>query len=432
MDPFLFSLDNYKWTILHQWLGYIVFYSAYCLGGIDLIIVTKTLVVVTAIGLPLLSTRRPIEKLIGGLSVLLAIYAIAFRLMERTSIFSDFIIVILLLILIREQEKPSKVKFFIPLLFLAWVNLHPAFPIGWGLCCLFLMVNWKHRKLKSYWQFLFLTGASVFICFINPKGLDGVLYPFRFASEEGKVFRQYYFEWLPTLSPIYRYQTHTYFLVALSVLNLLLLGLARKSKNNFEILASVFFIFYGFYAIRFVTTLGFALVILNISLSRKLPDFKWAQKLSYAVAIICLALGLKNIIFGYETISGPRHFGLGLDPNVVPVKAAEIILSKPQIGNVYNSHMFGSYLAWAWLEQRKIFYHGFVTDTNLFLNEYAGFSSSPESFQRQILKYNIGAFLLDRFQGNERLLNILVQDPHWALAYKDESSLIFLPLERKD
>ena len=432
LDPFLYSLNNYAWTILHQWLGYVIFYTVYFLGGIDLVIILKALFVTLAMCLPLFKVDRPVERFIGVLSVFLAIYGIAFRLMERTSLFSDFFIAALLLLLMQESQKPSRLKFCLPFLFLAWVNIHPAFPIGWGLCFLFLIVNWKQRQTKHYQQFLALTLASVLIGLVNPKGLDGVLYPFRFANEEGKVFRQYYFEWLPTLSSIYRFQTHTYFLVALSSLNLILLWFARKAKNYFETIASLFFIFYGFYAIRFVTTMGFSLIILNISLSQKVPELRWSKQLGHLLGAFCLILGLKNIFFGYQTISGPRKFGLGFDPNVIPVKAAEIIFRRPQIGNVFNSHMFGSYLAWAWLEQRKIFYHGFVTDTNLFLNEYAAFSSTPEIFHKQIVKYKIQAFLLDRFQGNERLLQNLVQDPGWALAYQDESSLIFLPLAGKD
>lgn len=432
LDPFLYTLNNYDWTILHQWLGYLIFYALYDLGGFNLIIIAKTLLVTISLFLPVLLTRRRTEKMIWVGSVFLAIYATSFRLMERTSLFSDFFIIVLLLILLREMEKPSWLKWSVPFLFLAWVNIHPVYPLGWGLCFLYLAAHFQKRKSASYQQFAVITVLSVLITLINPRGLDGVLYPFQFASHEGKVFRQYYFEWMPTLSPIYRYQAHTYFLMGLTVLNLSLLWICRKSKLYFETAASLFFVVYGFYAVRFVPTLCFTLVLLNVSMSRKLPDMKWARPISWISGLVLICLGIKNMALGYETISGPRQFGLGFDANVVPEKAAELILKTPQIGNVFNSHMFGSYLAWAWLEQRKIFYHGFVTDTNLFLKEYASFSADPKTFQQQVLKYNIGAFLLDRFQGNERLLQILVNDPDWALAYKDASSLIFLPIKRND
>lgn len=432
IDPFLFSLTEYLWTIMHQWLGYLIYYGLYQQGGFDLIIIFKTTLVLVAFALPIWLIQRPMQKLVWAGSVALAILAMAFRLMERTSLFSDLFIVLLLFIFISEHQRPSRLKYLLPLIFLAWVNLHPVFPIGWGLCLLFLLTHSHQWKTLAFQKMAGLTFLSIVVCWFNPKGIHGLLYPFHFAANEGKVFRDYYFEWMPTLSPLFRFQPHTYFLCALVGINLFLLWSCRRGKLYFETLASIFFIIYGFYAIRFVPTLGFALVILNTSLSKKLTQGQWSLKINHVLAAGLIALALKNIFFGYVTISGPRTFGLGLDKNVIPVEAAESILKTPQIGNVFNSHMYGSYLAWAWLEQRKIFYHGFVTDTNLFLNEYAAFSASPEKFRSEVQKYQIGAFLLDRFQGNERLIQILVQDPGWALAFKDDSSLIFLPLQRND
>ncbi|MBC7420010.1 MAG: hypothetical protein H7328_04715 [Bdellovibrio sp.] len=426
-DLFLYTLNDYSWTIMHQWLGYLSFYGLYELGGYNLIIIAKTSLIGFFLTFYVLTKKSSQFSLfIWGTSVALAMYAMSFRLMERTSLFSDFLIVSVLYILVKENEKPSRIKYILPILFLFWVNLHPAFPIGWALCFLFLLCNFKKIRNADYTRFAAVTAASILVCLLNPKGLDGLLYPFQFATNEGAVFRQYYFEWMPTLNSMFLYQPQTLFLGLLILFNLFLIFKTRKTKPRFEFLASLFFIAYGLYAIRFVPTLCFALVFLNFSLSLRLADLKIAKKFNYALAFIALVLAVKNISVGYDVISGHRDFGLGLDSTVVPQKAANILLKNPQIGNVFNSHMFGSYLAWTWRSERKIFYHGFVTDTNLFLNEYAAFSLGTERFNRQVEKYKIEAFLLDRFRGNEPLINTLVSHPHWQLAYKDESSLIFL------
>lgn len=412
---------------MHQWLGYLVYYGLYIAGGFNLIILTKTALISFFLLLPILSRRlSQVSLFYWGASVFLAMSAMSFRLMERTSLFSDFLILAVLWILLTENKKPGKLKYLLPVLFLFWVNLHPVFPIGWALCGLFLVCRMRRFREKEYQRFAIITFFSVIICLINPQGLTGLLYPLQFATNEGVVFRKYYFEWMPTLGSLFINQAQTVFLGLLIALNVFLIFRTRRSKPVFEALASVFFIAYGLYAIRFVPTLCFTLTYLNFSLAKRLPEIHFVKKMNYAMAALALLLGVKNIAYGYNVISGHREFGLGLDPAVVPAKAAEIILNNKQIGNVFNSHMFGSYLAWAWGGQRKIFYHGFVTDTNLFLNEYVAFSENADRFNQQVEKYHIDAFLLDRFRGNEALLNILVAHPHWQLAYKDEGTLIFI------
>ncbi len=412
---------------MHQWLGYLSFYGLYLLGGFDLIIIAKVSLISFFLTFPIFTKNVSKTSLfIWASSVALAMYAMSFRLMERTSLFSDFLIVLVLYILHRENEKPTKLKYLLPVMFLFWVNLHPAFPIGWALCGLFLICNIRKIREVSYQKFALVTLLCVLVCLLNPKGLSGLLYPFQFATNEGVVFRKYYFEWLPTLNSLFLYQAQTLFLLLLILLNLFMLFKVRRSRPVFEMLASFFFIAYGLYAIRFVPTLCFSLVFLNFILSRRLQDLNVMKKFNYALASLFLLLAVKNMVWGYQVISGHRQFGLGVDPAVVPEKSAALLLQNKQIGNVFNSHMFGSYLAWAWGTERKIFYHGFVTDTNLFLNEYAAFSMGTERFNQQVDKYKIEAFLLDRFRGNEALLNTLVSHPGWQLAYKDEGSLIFL------
>ncbi|MGZ3746054.1 MAG: hypothetical protein ACXWQA_00310 [Pseudobdellovibrionaceae bacterium] len=432
-DPFLYSIPHFAWTIFHQWLGYLAFYGLYEWGGYSLIIITKTILITGALCLPWWRARKSSEAtLIWGVSVLIAVLAMSFRLMERTSLFSDFFIVIILTILMAEQARPSRWKYLLPLLFIFWVNLHPGFPIGWFLCGIFLLANFKKWRTSEYQIFLGLSLMSVWVCLLNPQRLEGFLYPFHFMQGEGAVYRKFYFEWMPTFHPLFREHAQTYFILGLILLNIILIFHSRKLKPIFEMTASGFFIIYGLYAIRFVPSFCFALVALNTSLAMRIGSAQLFKQRSIcfagnlAIAALALTLAGKNMIWGYETLSGHRDFGLGLDEHVVPYQAAKILDESGLTANVYNSHLFGSYLAWAWEGRRKILYHGFVTDTDFFLNEFRSFSTDKDHFESQVNKFNIGAFLLDRFQGNESLLSILAQNPHWQLVYKDEGSLIFI------
>lgn len=428
-DPFLYSIPNFAWTIMHQWLGYLVFYGLYVLGDFDLIIILKSFFITAVFCFPLWRLRKSSQATwVWALSVIFAVWAMSFRMMERTSFFSDFFIVAVLNILMAEKIKPSRWKYVLPVIFVFWVNLHPGFPIGWFICGLFLFTNLNQWKSTEYRKLAGLVVLSLLACLINPKGLDGFLYPFNFMQNEGKIYRQFYFEWMPTLHPLYREAAQTYYIVALAVLNVVLLYFARKQKPYFEFLASAFFIFYGFYAIRFVPSYCFAIVTLNASLALKIT---YPKKLSFkylniAMAALALALAIKNIGWGYDTIAGHREFGLGVDSRIVPEKAAKLLDQSGLQANVYNSHLYGSYLAWAWEGHRKILYHGFVTDTRFFMQEFLMFGADRGHFDQQVQKFNIGAFFLDRFKGNDGLINIISTHPDWQLAYQDEGALIFI------
>ena len=428
-DTFLYTLPNYQWTIMHQWLSYFFYYAAYLIGDFNFIILVKTFLIGLIFYVPVRLAKKNQDYVVWSFSSFLAILAMSFRTAERTSLFSDFFIVLVICILISEDIKPSRWKYALPFIFLLWVNMHPGFVVGWAVVFAYLLIHIKKLKSREYRKLLILSFISVPVVLLNPKGLDGLLYPLHFATHEGAVYRQFYFEWMPTLAPIFRYQIHNLYVVVLICLNCFLLFKARKNSPYFEFFLSVLFIFYGFYAIRFLPTMCFALLATNVALSLKLNEnlqFRWTAKL---LVLLLVGLSIKNIFWGYQTISGKRNFGVGLDERVVPFRVAQIIAENPQVGNIYNSHMFGAYLAWAWEGKRKIFYHGTVTDTFFFLNEYATFSQSPEKFNQQVTKHNIRAFLLDRFAGIESLVQILISNKNWKLVYKDEGSLLFLPVQ---
>jgi hypothetical protein len=426
-DPFVYPAIKY-WTILHQWLGYFAFYGTYLLGGYNAIIALKVLLVLGVLTAPLLWAQKNSAALVcWAISVLIAGFAISFRLMERTSLFSDLLVTLVLGILLSELNVPSRKKFFLPLVFLVWVNVHPGFPTGWALCGLALLANIRQWKTKSYRQLFAVTAASVLICLLNPRGLDGLLYPFVFSQNEGAVFRKLYFEWFPTMSPIFFWHSQTVFILGLICLNLFLLLKTSRSKPVFEILASLFMIFYGLYAIRFVTTMAYALVLVNTVLALRLGTWSWIKSARWITIFLAIGLAVKNFGWGYNTISGHRDVGWGLDENVVPVKATALLQKTNFEGNIFNSHMFGGYLAWALGGNHKVFYHGFVTDTDFYLHEYIAFFKGRESFDAQVAKYNIKVFILDRFQGGEPLLRTLTEHPHWRLGFMDEASLMFIP-----
>jgi len=429
-DPFLYSLPDNSWTILHSWLSYFLFYGVYDLGGFDLIIFAKVILLLLCFLLPWFWLKKtPLMTGVWACSVFLALYASLFRFMERSSLLSDLLFLAVLNILLAEVRRPGKWKFLLPFLFLLWVNLHPGFPLGWALLglgagCLFYKADLK-AKGRVFLQWAFLSLLSVAACFLNPRGWEGVLYPFKFMQEQGPVYRQYYYEWYSTLNPLFLQNPQTLFLAALILLNFYLLCRARKTKPLFEFVTSVLLIVYGLSAIRFVPLLCFSLVSINCALAATMASEKLFVKARVLLVVLALVLAGKNCVEGYDTISGHREVGLGFDIHVVPWKAVDFLREHNIQGPFFNSHLFGAYLCWA-LDSRKVFFHGSNTDIDFFLNDYSGFSKGPEDFEKLVSKYHIETFLIDRFAAEEKLISNILNSGQWDLVYKDEGSLIFI------
>ncbi|MBK9323282.1 MAG: hypothetical protein IPM97_10130 [Bdellovibrionaceae bacterium] len=202
-DPFLLA-DTNSWTIMHQWLSYFIFYGLYLLGGYSAIIMAKVGFIISILSFPLFWLRKNWAVVFfWGLSVLVGSLAMSFRLVERTSLFSDVFVTLTLGILIKEVESPKRWKYLLPAIFLLWVNLHPGFPTGWVLCGLALVASAKKWRTKEFWHLAFVSIGSVLVCLVNPRGLQGALYPFVFSQQEGKLFRKLYYEWFPTFDPLF-------------------------------------------------------------------------------------------------------------------------------------------------------------------------------------------------------------------------------------
>ncbi|MBC7540492.1 MAG: hypothetical protein H7281_16830 [Bacteriovorax sp.] len=53
IDPYFYPVTNYPWVIMHQWLGYLIYYGVFKLGGFDLIVIFKSILLLTIFSIPL-------------------------------------------------------------------------------------------------------------------------------------------------------------------------------------------------------------------------------------------------------------------------------------------------------------------------------------------------------------------------------------------
>jgi hypothetical protein len=428
MDPFL--VKELPWHMEHQWLSYFFFYGLYQWGGYTLITVAKVLLFIGTIIIPfVVLPRTSLRWAVGGFSVLLSCLAADFRFFERSEIFTSFFLLIVFLICRQELEKPSRWKWMLPSVFALWVNLHPGFYLGWAILGAALLVSAWQKPRQQTLPFAISGILSIAACWLNPLGTAGVLYPWEFSRTYAPFLRQYYFEWYSPFHPLLRQSPHLSFLILLWLLTLTLLILRHLLWRQWqrppwlEWLVFVLMTVVMATGIRFAPTFCFILIALNLSLVPREVQGSRFQQLLLASSLMLAAVAVKNIFWGYETISGRRQVALGVDQRVVPQEAVEWMKQHDIKGPLYNSHMFGAYLAWAW--DGKCMYDGSVVDPEYFLNEYSRFARSPTDFAELVEKYHIRSFLLDRFIDARPLVEILTHDPRWKLVFINEGSLIF-------
>lgn len=442
IDPFLFTLPNYYWSIMYEWGSHIVSFKLFSLGGWNALVIAKTAIILLAVSVSFfLAKRLSFKSPIVPILVLLASFAACSRFIERSSLFSDLFTAMVLAIVLVERNKPGWLKYLLPLIFLVWVNMHPGFHIGLIILALAVLFDIKRLKERSVQIFSGCALASVFSGLVNPKGLEGFSFPLRSVFDTSwDIHRQYNFEWMPTLSSSYASTLDVKVFLLLIAVCACLVILAWKQKPWFELIILIFLVYLGLSAIRFMPTAALSLAVLGTALGAKAKMLwylspqksirKTAFWLTVLMILISFTLMLKLAFAGYSTFSGPRHFGTGMDTDFQPVQAADFLEKIKLRTPLFNQHDFGCYLAWRWNGNPKLFYHGFVDDIKFYHDDYLGVNRSLEEFDRIVAKYRIGAFLLARY--NIRSLDLpliyrtLLTRPDWHLVYVDDIAMVFL------
>jgi hypothetical protein len=359
----------------HEYLSSFIFYMAWWLGAWKGLIFFKAALVGTAAWIAARSEQEDSGPWWAALWAL-AVLAASFRFIERSSLFSDLLTVLILALLLKKRRLTNRLLIQLIVIFWLWIQLHPGFPLGFGLLGLWMFWNrqWSWRL-----------GLIPAVMLANPDFAEGLLYPFRFAFSEGQVFRSYNYEWLPAIREPFVFSREVlafWFLSATATWFLI------RAKAWREISAALFMFLMAANAVRFLPSA--ALVIAYCTKPYLPRTFPRARP--FALAILAM-IALKNISWGYSSSAGFRPAGFGLDPSVFPSKTLEILRQLPKT-KIYNSHDFGAYLIW--LGIKPVFHHGFVTDMAFYKNEVIGGLSSPERFFALAEKYRWQVLLVDR------------------------------------
>ena len=204
-DPFSFTRAGHAW-VSHEWLSEVVFYELWKHGGAAALIVFSA--IITTAGFMLLYLRC----LLCGVRMHWAAAATAFGALAsapswgvRPQMFT-FTLASLLLWLLesanRNKEDRPKFLFWIPPLFLLWLNLHAGFALGLALLFAYgagLIAEtgvgntpWKNAR-PIVLRVLLLLLACLALVPLNPS--DAQLYRYPFDTLRSSAMRSFIVEW---------------------------------------------------------------------------------------------------------------------------------------------------------------------------------------------------------------------------------------------
>lgn len=433
-DVFSHTRINETW-INHSWLSEIPMALFYRVGGFSALnLVTAILIWFTFLFVYLSGQGGPFLR---AFVVVLAATTSAVYWSARPQIVSLLLAAVFNYILILYRQRGRNYLWLLPILMIAWANLHGGFAIGFILLVMTFagqFVVFIFGEGHPY-EGLLWVGVTGLLCAVavtlNPYGPQMLLYPFKTVSIG--ALQNYIQEWQ---SPNFHARESQVFIVFwLAVFASV--GFSRKRLDITDLL--VFCAFSGLALVAARNIAVFAVVaapILMLHADSALTDLqeRWPRlKQAISPAPPTRAAQILNwVLLVIVALAVLVKVALPLNPKTTddavalyaPVGAANYLKATPTPGLLFNSYNFGGYLAWALYPQVRIYVDG-RTDLydDVFLNEYLNAYQAGPGWQQTFEKYGIETVLVE---GNSPIARELLRTPGWAVRYSDPVSVVLV------
>jgi hypothetical protein len=424
-DPFSFTVAGDPW-IAYEWLGDVLIGSVARLGGLlGLEILLFVLASAVMLALYAYTTLRSGNSKAGFVSsgVVCSLAFASFNL--RPQMLGYLFLILTLIALERFRQGKPRLVWFLPVLFLVWINTHGSWVIGLGVLLVFLasgLVEFRWGSIEAQrWssaerirlEAIFLLSLAAIP--LTPYGTRLAAYPFTVASSlplnVGNIL-----EWQPMPFNI---------LGGKLFLSLVLAFFVGQMLSPLRVRLWEAILFFGGIVmaclhVRFLLLfVPFAAPIFAVVLARWLPPYD--RRKDHSV--------LNAALMAVAVVAMVRYFPTraGLDKIVAqafPVRAVEYLRQHPVPGSMFNNYGYGGYLVGN-LPGQKVFIDGrgdLYEDAGVF-GEYLELAQlKPGAFQ-VLRAHNIQSCLLD---SKEPLAVVLAVHPDWEKRYTDGVSALFV------
>ena len=476
LDPYSYTMPDWD-RESHDWLinGALYFITA----KYGLFTLSVIFALITSLSFFLISRLVKTKIEYSLVAVLLASLGSLPITGVRAQMITLFCLALLLFILFRFRGQQNKKGiYFLPLLFIAWANLHGGFSIGLSVLGLFLFfegikiaypwlrekyhhsknplralkffhlkqntnIRWLNKIKKitaflknklisdnqwtkeslsrqSWWKLVYLSLFSFAATFINPYGYR--LYSLIITVARDSYGRARIGEWQPFN---FRSPTGWEFLLYLILLSILVLLYFKKL--DLTLIGSSFVLSYlAFSSWRNMPIVIIMTIPLWVFIVKNIADPVLLKLLHHR--LILLLFLIATLIIGYQQISATwttsHDETIFAKAGKYPLDAIKYIKAHPQDfqGNMYNEYNWGGYLIWQ-LPEHKVFIDGRmphlkIGDRHIFkdFNDLQELKNPKDI----IAKYNIDWFLLYR----GRLVSFYLPNEGFQEVYQDDLAVI--------
>jgi hypothetical protein len=424
-DPFSFTVVGTPW-IAYEWLGDVLLGAVARYGGLlglDVLLILLASIIMLA--LYAYGTMRSGNSKAGLVAswLLCSLAFASFNL--RPQMLGYLFLVLTLIALERFRQGKPRALWFLPLLFLLWINTHGSWTIGLGVIFIFWASGLMEFRLGGIearrWsaterirlELVFLLCLAAVP--LTPYGTRLAAYPFTVAStlplNVGNVL-----EWQPMPFNIPGGKLFLVVVLAFFVAQMVFQLTWRLAE------VTLFFggVLMACLHVRFLLLfVPFFVPMFATLLARWLPLYD-KKKEHYVLNAVLMAAVVVGIVKYFPTGSDIR----GIVARTFPVRAVEYLRQHPTPGPMFNTYGYGGFLIWM-LPEQKVFIDGrgdLYEDGGAF-SEYLEVADLKPAAFAVLRAHRIQSCLLER---KEALATVLAAHPDWEQRYSDDVSVLFV------
>jgi len=423
-DPYSFTAPGAPW-IAYEWFGEVVIAFAARYGFTGL----AALQFIWAASLTVLifyfSFLRSKNVKAAFLATVFALIMLGAFFTLRPQVLGYIFMLIMLVGLERYRQGLSHSLWWLPALFLIWVNTHGTFFLGLGVFGIYWLTGLASFSYGGIYgekwspeqrlHMLKVALLSVVLLPLTPYGTRLATYPFQMAFMQPL-----------NVSSVIEWQPLSFALPfgKIMMVALLLLVLAQVLfRLNHSLTSFVLLMAGAFAAYAHIRFLLFFLLFLTPKiaeiLSRWIPEYEPAKDKPVLNLIISLCI-LGGAI---HYLSNPSRLTTPFLESY-PVKAVDYLRDHPQ-NAMLNEYGWGGYLIHELYPQQKVFIDGradFYEYAGVFA-DYLDMMHVEQNAFRLLDRYDIRACLLPR---KSTLATVLGQLPQWKVAYSDDVAVLYV------
>jgi hypothetical protein len=425
-DPYSFTAHGSPW-IAYEWLGDVVLATAQRAGGLQglmlLDLVLACAILLALYGLATLRCGNSKAAFVACAVVLPLVYPFCSL---RPQMLGYCFLVLTLIVLERFRQGRKGTLWLLPLLFLAWVNSHGSFVLGF----LAMGVYWASGLVEIHWGGLVSTRwtseerlrlelaalLSLVALTITPYGTQLCVYPLDMAFSQPI-----------NVANIQEWQSMMFaeffgkLFLALVIGFLLAQVTLRLTWRLEELVLFLAGVVAACLHVRFLLIfVPFAAPLLAVIVARGLDPYQ-RSKDKYILNAILMLLTIVAVIRFFPTRSNLET----LMKERWPVGMVAYLRQHPAPAPVLNSYGFGGYLIWQMSDRMKVFVDGRadIYERTGVLADYLAMARLARPAPYLLNTYNIQSCLLDRRETLVTLLDVL---PGWQKTYSDPVSVLYV------